>query len=199
MKSPCSVALLESALAGNLPADAEGSLHRHLDECEECGVEGGHPTCRRVQEVAEHDQAARLRARDQNRQSAQVRRGRAAWHGDPARAKRRCLAQVNVGDEERRFTRPVWSARSGSICTCSPPSVVSTLPSACAAKARAPGPSSNGSGVAWRGMCCVSLTPRIRERSNAVPALRGTWGRRTLDRTILADPRATRCHASLPT
>jgi len=30
--------------------------------------------------------------------------------GDLARAKRRCLAQVNVGDEERRFTRPVERA-----------------------------------------------------------------------------------------
>jgi serine/threonine protein kinase/formylglycine-generating enzyme required for sulfatase activity len=38
MKSSCSVALLESALAGNLPADDEGSLHQHLEECEACAA-----------------------------------------------------------------------------------------------------------------------------------------------------------------
>src|SRR5947207_11207316 len=38
MTSPCSIALLESALAGNLPAEDEASLHRHLEECEACGA-----------------------------------------------------------------------------------------------------------------------------------------------------------------
>ena len=38
MKSPCSIPLLELALAGNLPADDECFLHRHLEECEECSA-----------------------------------------------------------------------------------------------------------------------------------------------------------------
>ena len=45
MNTPCSIALLESALAGNLPADDEASLHRHLEECEavrrRAGTHGG--------------------------------------------------------------------------------------------------------------------------------------------------------------
>ena len=36
MTSQCSVALLESALAGNCPQSDEESLHRHLEECEAC-------------------------------------------------------------------------------------------------------------------------------------------------------------------
>jgi len=38
MNSPCSVVLLESALAGNLSADDEAVLHRHLEECEQCSA-----------------------------------------------------------------------------------------------------------------------------------------------------------------
>jgi len=38
MTTRCSLALLESALAGNLAADDEASLHRHLEECEACGT-----------------------------------------------------------------------------------------------------------------------------------------------------------------
>jgi WD40 repeat protein len=38
MKTRCSIELLESALAGTLPADAESSLHQHLEECEKCGA-----------------------------------------------------------------------------------------------------------------------------------------------------------------
>ena len=38
MKSPCSIALLESALLGNLPENAEHALHRHLEACEECSA-----------------------------------------------------------------------------------------------------------------------------------------------------------------
>jgi formylglycine-generating enzyme required for sulfatase activity/serine/threonine protein kinase len=36
MSTQCSIALLESALAGNLPADDEGVVQRHLEECEAC-------------------------------------------------------------------------------------------------------------------------------------------------------------------
>ncbi|MEX2025759.1 MAG: serine/threonine-protein kinase, partial [Pirellulaceae bacterium] len=36
MTTPCSIVLLESALSGNLPAQDETSLHRHLEECQEC-------------------------------------------------------------------------------------------------------------------------------------------------------------------
>src|SRR5208283_4267081 len=36
MTSPCSVALLESALTGELPPDRAESLNRHLEECEAC-------------------------------------------------------------------------------------------------------------------------------------------------------------------
>ncbi len=38
MNTPCSIALLESALAGSLPADDETALHRHLEECEQCSA-----------------------------------------------------------------------------------------------------------------------------------------------------------------
>ena len=36
MNPQCSISLLESALAGILPADDEAALHRHLEECEQC-------------------------------------------------------------------------------------------------------------------------------------------------------------------
>ena len=36
MTSQCSVTLLKSALAGNMPAEQEASLHHHLEECEAC-------------------------------------------------------------------------------------------------------------------------------------------------------------------
>ena len=47
----CSVELLESALAGELPPEREEILHRHLDECEEClaaleQMAGGEAGCR---------------------------------------------------------------------------------------------------------------------------------------------------------
>ncbi|MGO9107771.1 MAG: protein kinase domain-containing protein [Thermoguttaceae bacterium] len=38
MSTQCSIALLESALAGNLPADDETALHCHLEECEQCSA-----------------------------------------------------------------------------------------------------------------------------------------------------------------
>ncbi|HEV3436813.1 MAG TPA: protein kinase, partial [Gemmata sp.] len=38
MIGQCSIALLEAALAGSLPADDEASLHRHLEECEACSA-----------------------------------------------------------------------------------------------------------------------------------------------------------------
>lgn len=61
MNHPCSIAALESALAGNLPAEEESSLHRHLEECAECSaalerMAGGKPWC---------EEAASLLARDQ--------------------------------------------------------------------------------------------------------------------------------------
>ena len=51
MNSQCSIALLESALAGNMPAEREESLHRHLEECEACSaalerMAGGAAWCR---------------------------------------------------------------------------------------------------------------------------------------------------------
>ena len=39
MNEHFSTALLESALAGNLPAKDEALLHRHVEACEECGAE----------------------------------------------------------------------------------------------------------------------------------------------------------------
>lgn len=38
MTTGCSIALLESALGGNLPAEEETSLHRHLEACEACNA-----------------------------------------------------------------------------------------------------------------------------------------------------------------
>ena len=51
MSTGCSIALLESALAGNLPAADEAVLNRHLDECQQCGaalerMAGGAAWCR---------------------------------------------------------------------------------------------------------------------------------------------------------
>ena len=61
MNTRCSIVLLESALAGDLPADDETALHQHLEECEECGaalerMAGGPAWCR---------EAASLLARDE--------------------------------------------------------------------------------------------------------------------------------------
>ncbi len=38
MNTLCSVAVLESALAGNLATGEEAALYRHLEECDECGA-----------------------------------------------------------------------------------------------------------------------------------------------------------------
>ena len=51
MNNHCSAAILESALAGNLPQDEEQRLHRHLEECDECSaaleqMAGGPAWCR---------------------------------------------------------------------------------------------------------------------------------------------------------
>lgn len=61
MNSPCSIAPLESALAGNLPAGDEASLHRHLEECEECGaalerMAGGPDLCREAASLLTKDE-----------------------------------------------------------------------------------------------------------------------------------------------
>jgi serine/threonine-protein kinase len=61
MKTPCSLALLESALAGNLPAEEEGSLHRHLEECPQCSttleqMAGGPAWCRETAEYLKPDE-----------------------------------------------------------------------------------------------------------------------------------------------
>src|SRR5262245_5276105 len=61
MKSPCSLALLESALAGSLPAEDEGSLHRHLEECEECSaalerLAGGRAWCQEAAALLTRDE-----------------------------------------------------------------------------------------------------------------------------------------------
>ncbi len=61
MSTPCSIALLESALAGNLPVEDETSLHCHLEECEQCSaalerMAGGTAWC---------EEAASLLAKDE--------------------------------------------------------------------------------------------------------------------------------------
>jgi serine/threonine protein kinase len=61
MNTPCSIALLESALTGNLSADDEASVHRHLEECPQCSaalerMAGGPAWC---------DEAAALLAKDE--------------------------------------------------------------------------------------------------------------------------------------
>src|SRR5258708_10449721 len=61
MNSPCSIALLESALAGNLPADDEAALHRHLEVCEECGtllerIGGGRAWCQEAAALLTEDE-----------------------------------------------------------------------------------------------------------------------------------------------
>ncbi|HEV3340250.1 MAG TPA: protein kinase [Pirellulales bacterium] len=61
MNSPCSIERLQSALAGDLPADEETSLHRHLEECEECGallekMAGGGAWCRETASLLVSDE-----------------------------------------------------------------------------------------------------------------------------------------------
>src|SRR3984957_3899014 len=71
MNSPCSIALLESALKGSLQADDEASLHRHLDECEECGaalerMAGGPAWCQEAAALLTADELdAEVPARDE--------------------------------------------------------------------------------------------------------------------------------------
>src|SRR5687767_7319794 len=57
----CSTALLESALAGNLPAEDETSLNRHLESCEACTaaleqLAGGHAWCREAASLLATDE-----------------------------------------------------------------------------------------------------------------------------------------------
>ena len=60
MNDICSVELLESALAGELPPEREELLHRHLRECETCAtaleqMAGGEAGCREVAELLSAD------------------------------------------------------------------------------------------------------------------------------------------------
>ena len=57
----CSIARLQSALAGNLPADEETALHEHLDACDECstaleGMAGGSAWCREASSLLSEDE-----------------------------------------------------------------------------------------------------------------------------------------------
>ncbi|MGO9111323.1 MAG: protein kinase domain-containing protein [Thermoguttaceae bacterium] len=61
MKSSCSIELLESALAGELPPEREEILHRHLDECEACfaaleQMAGGEAECRKAAALLTSDE-----------------------------------------------------------------------------------------------------------------------------------------------
>ena len=64
----------------------------------------------RVQEVAEHDEARRAACRKKPRQPREIRRRRAARNRHAAGAKRRTLAEVHVGDEQRVLSRPAERA-----------------------------------------------------------------------------------------
>jgi serine/threonine-protein kinase len=55
------MASLEAALAGNLPADEEGPLHRHLEDCEECSaalerMAGGTGWCQEAASLLNRDE-----------------------------------------------------------------------------------------------------------------------------------------------
>ncbi len=61
MNPQCSVALLESALAGGLPTDKEAALHQHLEECAECSatlerMAGGAEWCREAAKLLASDE-----------------------------------------------------------------------------------------------------------------------------------------------
>jgi tRNA A-37 threonylcarbamoyl transferase component Bud32 len=61
MNSCCSNALLESALAGNLPAENESALHRHLEACEACSaalerIAGGTAWCQEAASLLAADE-----------------------------------------------------------------------------------------------------------------------------------------------
>ncbi|MGA2615986.1 MAG: protein kinase [Thermoguttaceae bacterium] len=61
MNTPCSVELLESALAGELPPEREELLHRHLKECETCAtaleqMAGGEAGCREAAAMFKSDE-----------------------------------------------------------------------------------------------------------------------------------------------
>ena len=94
MTSQCSVALLESALAGNLPAEREESLHRHLEECEACTaaleqMAGGAAWCREAAALLIEDELDEavpvprrmVERRFHGRTSGAFRRAERAWAG----------------------------------------------------------------------------------------------------------------------
>ena len=61
MTTECSLAILESALTGGLPAADEAALHRHLEECESCGaalerLAGGNDWCREAAALLTKDE-----------------------------------------------------------------------------------------------------------------------------------------------
>ncbi|MEX2317002.1 MAG: protein kinase [Pirellulales bacterium] len=61
MKRPCSTAMLEAVLEGNMPADHEASLQRHLEECDECSaalerLAGGAAWCQEAAALLAHDE-----------------------------------------------------------------------------------------------------------------------------------------------
>jgi serine/threonine-protein kinase len=71
MTNPCSSAVLESALAGNLPPNDEDALHRHLGECEACSaalerMAGGTALCKEAASLLVEDELdAALPPRDE--------------------------------------------------------------------------------------------------------------------------------------
>ena len=133
---------------------------------EECGVERGHATGRRVQEVAEHDETrAPACARPDATSALRSRGGRAAWHGDAARAKRRCLAEVHVGDEQRRFARPVERALGEQLHVFPAERRLDTAIRLRRKGARTRPLVERQRGGMARHVVAFQLTPRIRERS----------------------------------
>jgi hypothetical protein len=61
MSGPCSIELLESAIAGRLPVDKEATLHRHLEECAACSaaieqLAGGPTWCREAAALLTEDE-----------------------------------------------------------------------------------------------------------------------------------------------
>ncbi len=80
-------------------------------------IEGRDAARRGVQEIAEHDEPPRAGLRKDGRQTREIRRRAPARQRHPAGAKRRGLAEMDVGDEHRALARPMQRTRREQLDT----------------------------------------------------------------------------------
>jgi hypothetical protein len=108
--APIVVAAHDEELTSSVAAPPGRHLGDHL---------GGHPL-RRVKQVAQKDHLPRADPRDGLREPAEVVGQVALRHGQPGGAEGRCLADVQVGDEQgalpRPEHRPLWQKAHHLTC-----------------------------------------------------------------------------------